>query len=78
MVDSSFYADGEVYDTAVVETNDHGASLTPSQAPSGFYPGGTVYNEADTCRKRRCVCCFSGCVGCHCCCKRGGHGYAYR
>jgi hypothetical protein len=48
MVDSSFYADGEVYDTAVVETNDHGASLTPSQAPSGFYPGGTVYNEADT------------------------------
>jgi hypothetical protein len=47
MVDSSFYVDGETYDTAVVESNDHPGASSPSQAPSGFYPGGTVYSETD-------------------------------
>jgi hypothetical protein len=47
MVDSSFYVDGETYDTAVAESNDHPGATSPSQAPSGFYPAGTVYNEAD-------------------------------
>src|SRR5438874_1953159 len=43
MTQSSFYADGEIYDTAVVESNDTPASTETSQAPSGFYPGGTDY-----------------------------------
>jgi hypothetical protein len=47
MVNSSFFADGGTYDTAVVTSNDHPASTTPSQAPSSFYPSGTTYNEAD-------------------------------
>jgi hypothetical protein len=45
MTQSSFYADGETYDTAVVESNDVPASIENSQAPSGFYPNGNVYDE---------------------------------
>lgn len=51
MTQSSFYADGETYGTATVTSNDVTPSNTPSQAPSGFYPGGTVYSslqDADT------------------------------
>jgi hypothetical protein len=44
MTQSSFYADGEIYDTAVVESNDVPASTTPTTAPSGFYPGGSTYD----------------------------------
>lgn len=47
MTTSSFYTDGETYDTAVVTPNDHGASTTPSQAPSSFYPDGQQYASAD-------------------------------
>lgn len=47
MTTSSFYTDGETYDTAVVTSNDNPASTTPSQAPSSFYPSGEQYNEAD-------------------------------
>jgi len=45
MTQSSFYADGEIYDTAVVESNDVPASVLPTTAPSGFYPNGGVYDE---------------------------------
>jgi hypothetical protein len=51
MTQSSFYADGEVLDAAVVESNDVPASTSPTQAPSGFYPDGTVYEalaDSDT------------------------------
>lgn len=47
MVSTSFFTDGETYDTAVVTSNDQPASTAPSQAPSGFYPDGTIYNETD-------------------------------
>ena len=47
MTQSSFYADGEVLDAAVVESNDVPASIVPSQAPSGFYPDGTAYTELE-------------------------------
>lgn len=47
MVNSSFFADGEVYDTADVVSNDHTASTAPSQAPSSFYPDGQQYTQAD-------------------------------
>jgi hypothetical protein len=51
MTQSSFYADGEVLDAAVVESNDVPASTSPTLAPSGFYPDGTVYEalaDSDT------------------------------
>jgi hypothetical protein len=51
MVSSSFFTDGGVYDTSVVETNDHAADTTPSQAPSSFYPSGGIYDalaDSDT------------------------------
>jgi hypothetical protein len=44
---SSFYVDGETYDTATVTSNDHVGSATPSQAPSSMYPNGGVFSEAD-------------------------------
>ncbi len=43
MTQSSFYADGDVLDAAVVESNDVPAATAPTSAPSGFYPGGTAY-----------------------------------
>jgi hypothetical protein len=42
MVNSSFFADGEAYGTAVVTSNDNPASTTPSAAPSSLYAGGGV------------------------------------
>jgi hypothetical protein len=45
MTHSSFYADGENYDTSDVTSNDTTGSSAPSQAPSSFYPAGNVYNE---------------------------------
>lgn len=41
---SSFYTDGETYDTAEVTSNDVPGSSTPSQAPSSFYPEGNLYD----------------------------------
>lgn len=45
MTSSSFYVDGETYDTAVVTSNDNPASTTPSQAPSSFFVTGGVVGE---------------------------------
>ncbi|WP_368508097.1 hypothetical protein [Bradyrhizobium lupini] len=45
MTSSSFYTDGETYDTAVVTSNDHPGSTTPSQSPSSFYATGGVVGE---------------------------------
>jgi hypothetical protein len=42
MTQSSFYADGEIYDTAVVESNDVSAAPVNSGAPSSFYANGGV------------------------------------
>lgn len=45
MTSSSFYADGETYDTAEVESNDVPGSTETTTAPSGFYPDGTDYAQ---------------------------------
>lgn len=45
MPSSSFFTDGETYDTAVVTSNDTPASTTPSQAPSSFFSNGGVVAE---------------------------------
>ncbi|MGM5019212.1 hypothetical protein [Tardiphaga sp. 367_B4_N1_1] len=45
MTISSFYTDGETYDTAVVTSNDRPSSTTPSQAPSSFFTNGGVVGE---------------------------------
>jgi hypothetical protein len=47
MVNSSFFTDGGIYDSADVVPNDHPASTAPSQAPSSFYPNGQAYTQAD-------------------------------
>lgn len=47
MVSTSFFADGEIYDTALVETNEHPASTEVSQAPASFFADGAVYDTAE-------------------------------
>jgi hypothetical protein len=44
MVSSSFFTDGGTYDTATVTSSDVPGSSSPSQAPSGFYPEGNLYD----------------------------------
>jgi hypothetical protein len=47
MVSTSFFTDGTAYSEDDVVTTDYPASTTPSQAPSGFYPDGQPYTQAD-------------------------------
>lgn len=47
MAQSSFYADGEIYDTAVVESNDNPAAPGTSASPSSFYATGGVIGEGE-------------------------------
>jgi hypothetical protein len=42
---SSFYADGGSYDTAVVVSNDHPTSVTTSNVPSSFFVSGGAVGE---------------------------------
>lgn len=44
---SSFYADGETYDTSYTTPGDVPGATEASQAPSGFYPEGETYEQAN-------------------------------
>jgi hypothetical protein len=45
MVSTSFFADGEIYDSGTVTSNDNPASPTASQSPSSLFAGGGVVGE---------------------------------